>query len=546
MIATEENAYRQGQGSTTATPLAVATTSEGAQRSLAWEEDPYTVDPETVLHLLDLYFAHINSAAYCLFPRNTFVHWVTNCPTKCENERMVLYGVLAMGCVFADDRFSVFGSCCAEIAKDAIATKFGQDSLCVVQTRLLMSIYLFARDSHGCDWDYAGSAIRASTSPKTRLNTDTDCKDTDAECRTREWIGFSFTHAQLAECKRRTFWSCFVMDRFINGTFCAIAVQDIFLRLPCADEAYEQGLPSEAPFYNNGIIDSVHTILTPASPICPMAWLALVAAVWGDVLNFTNRAIHRAHSTYRQAYETLYTETHTQLQGWLTRLPEYLQYSEHNLDRSIQGGYAGAFIPMHALYNFTLMRMNRYVRHAQMPDLIPRNIRAAHYHARALLSMMTTVRNIRRDMANNATTRQTEFFFATPFVGHAIMSAIDVVGAGGLDANLGSTLEVMDGGLDCLRELAKFWNTAQDQLKESERRYYQIQNILTRPFKANGGAWLGREWGMKDSLEKEYDLKYDCIYADDGKGDGYTRKYFDALKDNVGDGKPLAGGLRIV
>ncbi|KAK4539714.1 hypothetical protein LTR36_010425 [Oleoguttula mirabilis] len=534
-----------GYDTTAATPVAVDIPHEGGPKALTWEEDPYNVDREIVLHLLELYFTHINSATYCLFPRNAFIHWVRTCVDKCLNERMVLYAVLAVASVFADDQLSGFGKRCAQIAKDAISAQLGHHNMFVVQARLLVGIYHFARGAYGVAWDYSGSAIRASTSPDLRLN---DEKDRDQEY--GESLGsvrkeFGFTTNQLKECKRRTFWSCFLMDRYENGTLCAITVQDIFLRLPCADDAYEQGLPSGGPYFNNGGIDAADTILTPTSPICPMGWLALIAAIWGDALNFTNRAVHWPDSTYRQAYISQYSETHIQVQGWSSRLPEYLQYSEANLDRSIQCGYAGTFISMHALHSFVLIRINRYVRHAQVPDLIPRNIRAAHYHAHTLLTMMGAVQKSRRGFADTGTGRPTDSVLATPFVGHAIMSATDIVGAGGLDSNLGTTLDVMNGGLSCLREMAKSWNSARDQLKECERRYYQIHNILTRPFKAQSGAWLGREWGMKDPLEKEFASKNDCIYADDAGGDGYTRIYFDALREDARDRAPPIGGLRI-
>ncbi|KAK5119829.1 hypothetical protein LTR85_007155 [Meristemomyces frigidus] len=550
VVAVDDASAGPGHSSAGIGPVAVDAASESEQKALSWEEDPYNIDREIVLHLVELYFTHINSAAYSLFPRESFLHWLRTCADKCLNERMVLYAILAVASVFADDQLSSFGKQCAQIAKDAISAQVGHHNICVVQARLLIGLYHFARGSYGAAWDYSGSAIRASTSPSLRLNDGKGRDENDSAEEYGSTLGggrneFSFSKNQLKECWRRTFWSCFLIDRYENGTLCAVTVQDVFLRLPCADDAYEQSLPSGAPYFNNGVIDAADTILTPASPICPMAWLALIAAIWGDALNFTNRVAHRADSTYRVAYESQYSETHIQLQGWSSRLPEHLQYTVANLDRSIQGGYASTFISMHALYNFILIRINRYVRHAQMPDLIPRNIRAAHYHANTLLGMMGAVRNARRGFADTASGRPTDSTLAAPFAGLAILSAIDIVGAGGLDSNLGTTLEVMNGGLSCLREMAKSWNSARDQLRECERRYYQIHNILKRPFKAQSGAWLGREWGMKDPLEKEFKSPNDCIYADDGGGDGHTRIYFDALREDARERGPPAGGLRI-
>ena len=129
-----------------------------------------------------------------------------------------------------------------------------------------------------------------------------------------------------------------------------------------------------------------------------------------------------------------------------------------------------------------------------------------------------------------------------------ILSAIDVAGAGGPDSTLGRTLDLMSSGLECLQESAKSWNAAKSRFSESQRRFYGIQNILTRPFKAGGGAWLGREWGMKDKLEKEFSWEHDCIYPtrSDELEDGYSRIYFDAFKEDESQAKsPPSGSVRI-
>lgn len=520
-----------------AVPVPASRYVGGPHKTLAWEEDPYSIDPELVEHLTNLYFAHISASGQAMFPRGAFFHWLRTCADKSQSERMVLYAVLALGSVFADDQVSGYGKRCAQIAGDALSSQVGTQSLCVVQARLLIGLYCFAKGSYDAAWEMWGSATRASTSAALRYNTEAACNP-ELVARTQERTEFFLGRDQLAECKRRTFWTCFLMELYDDGTPCAVTLQDIFLRLPCADDLYERGLPSDAPFYNNGIIDSASTILTPSSPISPMARLALLVAIWNDVRNFTSRAVHRPDSLYREAYERQYEETHAQLSGWLSRLPDYLQDNEANFSRSIHGGYAGIFITLHALYHFILIRLNRYVRCKQTRELLPRNIRRAHYHAQALLSVVSAVQSSGWDHSDSAA--------MAPFTGYAILSAVDVKGAGGPDSDLSTTQEVINGGLRCLRELARHWTSARDQLRDSERRFYQIQNMCSRPYKAHSGAWLGRDWGMKDPLEKVFtQLEHDCIYNDDGRGDGYTRTYFDALRDNRQELRSPRGGLRI-
>lgn len=505
-------------------------------------QDPYEVNSELTLHLVDLYLVHVNNATYAMFSRGALLHWMKSQPETSQEERMVIYAMLAMGSVFADEQLTESGKRCAQIAADAIVSGVGKSGIFSVQTRIILSLYSMAMGDSDRSCDYAGAAIRACTSARLKLQIDDDLKIGE-ESNPAGPYPYGFNRNQLFECRRRTFWAVFLLDRFQDGTTCGMDVRDIFLRLPCSDASYEQGTASDAPFFNNGIIDSSRTVLTPASNICPMGWLTLIAAIWGDVLSFTNRTVHRADATYRADYEKFHAETHAAVEGWQSRLPEYLRYTDAHLDRSIYGGYTAMFVTMHALHHFIFIRMNRYMRHASMPDALSRNIREAYSHAQALLSLTIALQAPRRDSAShgmhNSSTNgpnSNDFSLTAPFVGNAVVAAIDVVGAGGLDSNLGSTMDAISGGIGCLRELARAWAPAREQFKSAEKRDYQIKNILSRPYKARSGAWLGREWGMKDRMEQEFRLEDDCIYADDGRGDGYTRTYFDALQESAGHG----------
>ena len=531
---------------TLASPVAVQAFAENGHKALAWDEDPCAIDHDTTNHLLNLYFAHVNDATYNIYPRNAFMRWAMSTPDKCQLERMVLHAMLAVGSVFADDRYSGFGKQCAQIAMDAISAKLGSFNSAVIQSRLMMALYHTAKGHDELAWDYAGSAIRACNSGVLNLQVEYDppkdekVRAADVSMR-RE---FGFTYEQWLECKRRTFWSCFLMDRYEYGRLCAISLHDIFLELPCSDQAYERGFKSEAPCFNNGIIDASKTILTPVSPISPMAWACLLAAIWGDVFTFSHRMKHRSSQTFLEAYENFYAETYNRLQGWSSRLPDYLQYTENNIARSMREGYAGVFVSIHALYHLLLMRLNRYVwHHCLDSERIKRNIRAAHHHAFTLLNDMNAIQATAHQLSS-PNGEQLDLTLSTPLVGHAVMAAVDIAGAGGLDSNIRGTLDAVGGGVDCLRTLSKRWDSAKSQLDYSQKRVYGIQNILARPFKARGGAWLGRQWGMKEPLETEFDREYDCIFA--GELDGYSRIYFDALREDESHGRAPSGSVRIV
>ncbi|KAK3707658.1 hypothetical protein LTR37_012006 [Vermiconidia calcicola] len=522
-------------------PLAQASPQAMRKSPLAWEDDPYELEPEVTLHLVDLYFAHVNNAAYCIYPRGPFLYWLKNFPEKCQNERMVLYAMLATASIFADVSLSsLFGKQCARVAEDAVSTQLGKSNIAVAHTKMLLAVYHFSKGSTGLAWDYVGSAIR--TISFMRLNTEEGClddKDSMAQARTE----FYFSREQLAECKRRLFWSGFLMDRECGAPSCLIKPQDIFLRLPCTDDMFERSIASDVPYFPNETLDPTYSVLTPASPIAPMAWLVLVAGMWGDVNDFIFRTVHRPASSYRETYESFYNDFSNRSQGWLSRLPEHLLYSEANLDRSIQQGYTGTFVSMHAVHHLAHMKLNRYLRHSAVPEFVYRNIRAAHHHSHELLEIMKGLRVANRQIHEPSEGQPRVFSFSTPFPGYATLAAIDIVSAGGRESNVKKTLEEIDSGLACLRELSNYWSSATDQSRACQKRFYQIQTVLTSGSKARSGAWLGRNWGLELPLEQEFQQD-DCIY---GLGDSpeAIQTYFDALAEGEGRGKAPQGGLRI-
>lgn len=503
---------------------------------LCWEEDPYALEPDMTLHLLDQYFTHVNNATYSIFPRYHFMRWLSTYQEKCQNERMVLYAMMAVGSVFADDRYSGVGKHCAQVATEAVQSKTGRFSMALAQARIFLGLYHFAKGANSVACDYVSSGINAVVF--LRLHTERGCFEEDSPVE-KSRHEFAFTKEQLVECKRRTMWSCFLMDHYCGATHNLMSSQDIFIRLPCTDDTYERGLASNAPHFDNGVTDPANTVVTPSSAVSPMAWLVLIAAIWGDVYSFTQRAQYRPANTYESTYEKFHEETCANLQSWASRLPEALQLTKPNVERSIQGGYAGSFISMHVLYHLAWVKMSRFARHEHIPKSIARNVRNAHRHAHELLSVMSTFRAAKWEIMEKEG-HQSAFSFTMPFAGYAILAAIDVVGAGGLDSNMTATLDLISCGLDCLRELGRYWNSARDQEKACEKRYYQIHNVLKHPFTARSGCWLGREWGVHSSLEREFALEDDCIY---GVSD---RDYFDALKDDtaVNGRAPNGNGLR--
>lgn len=527
------------------TPLGVTSSAAVGNIVMTLGDDPYAVEPDVVRYLVELYFNHINNAIYWLYPRRHFLDWLTTASDKCQNEKMTLYALLAAASTFAEPSAKSFGRQCARVAADAIKYQSGKYNVAAAHTNMFLAIYDFAGGRDPATWTYIGAAVHIMRSLD--LYTEEGCQNNSAAS-PHARIEFGFSETQLVECKRRTLWACFLMDRLSGPRPCILKSEDIFLRLPCSETSYEQGIVSDATYFPNDCLEPTQTLLTPASQIAPMAWLVLCAKSFGEVIDFVYR-IQRCHSAmYRDAYERFYQDARNNLQGWLSRLPAELQYSEENLLRSMQDGYVEAFVAIHSVHHMAHMKLNQCLRSSAMSEEIAcRNIREANMHAQKHLRMMCAVQQAGRKLDNYG--EQANVALSTPYLGYVTLTAINIISAGGPESTLQTTLSLIDGAVLCLHELSQHWESAKEQLRVCSKRFYEVQNTLTSGQKSAIGAWLGKQWGLDKSMEPAVSEVFtqvdDCIYGL-GESTEAMQLYFKALAEKDESVHGQQRGLRIV
>ena len=172
-----------------------------------WRTDPYHSQPQLVMHYVDLYFTHINSATYRIFARDPFLHWIQHTKRKSSDELMVLYSMLAIGSTFSSlETRKSEGSLFARVARYAVEKNHGQFSLQLAQSRLILALYHFSVGDGAKAWDYCGSAVRVAAGLKMNLEQAIVKIVDDAP------LDFGLNRYALEECYRRTYWSTFLMD----------------------------------------------------------------------------------------------------------------------------------------------------------------------------------------------------------------------------------------------------------------------------------------------------------------------------------------------
>ncbi|MCJ1285421.1 hypothetical protein MMC26_004761 [Xylographa opegraphella] len=478
-----------------------------------WRTDPFHSNPQLVMHYIDLYFTHINSATYRMFAREPFQHWLQNTKEKSSDELMVLYAMLAIGSTFSTlETRKSDGSLFARVARYAVEKNHGQFSLQLAQSRLILALYHFSMGDGAKAWDYCGSAVRVAAGLKMNLEQAIVNIVDDAP------LDFGLNRYALEECYRRTYWSTFLMDRyngFAIGLFSAVQKEDIFLRLPCDEFSYEKQLQTDMPYFDNGIIDKQLTRVHDRSSMGIMAYLVQFSSIWGDMLANIYRLKHQSSEAYVVEYQRLYSEINARLDSWLSELPSNLSCSQENIVASIRGGYSGTLISVHSLYNIAIMILNRRVRHTCLPpDMLRRNIQQATQHAEKLLLLMQTLLKASSVPIISPLPSQDPsepFYFSTPFPGYAILNAIDILSsAGSLHASgLKDSLGKWQSGLAVVEQLACFWDSARRQRRQITRR---IEAIVTSALAREGDG--KRAWVMMAPLETPFgSVDQDVFYT---------------------------------
>ncbi|KAL2846141.1 hypothetical protein BJY01DRAFT_263413 [Aspergillus pseudoustus] len=445
-----------------------------AQDPLAndWRADPYGVDLELATHYIELYFTFINDRLYYMFPRRRFLLWLRSCQKKSLDDNMLLYSMMALGSVFSDrpDRMTALKRY-SRTARYALDHNQHTLSLQLAQSRIIMSLWYYAIGALVKSWDAAGAAVRTVCGLRYNVEMGGVITEQSQQCE------YGLHPQALIECRRRTFWTAFLMDRlscFYVPSTTSISSQTAFLRLPCREEIYEAQEYTTVPFFQHFLNQLPVSQEDELSGLSAMALLIDVISLWGDVSDHVFRLSLIPAESYNGLFEEFYTTIVRRSDQWLSRLPNHLSFTAVNLERSIRGRKVDPFISIHLLYHATLLKLNRYAR-AQLlrPGMAKQYVHTARNHAAEILrTALALVRYASEYEVSPMTTDPVspKGTLLNPYLGYIILSAVDVLSAGGQTLDLPECINLIRGGLEVVRELSCFWGSTKPLVSLIEAR----------------------------------------------------------------------------
>ncbi|KAJ5512234.1 hypothetical protein N7463_001786 [Penicillium fimorum] len=445
----------------------------------AWHLDPYESDPEAAIHYTECYFLHVNDGLYHMFPHGRFGLWLKTEPAKSADDKMLLYSMMALGSVFSDrlDKMAAMKRY-SRIARFAINRSQHTLSLQLAQSHMIMSLWYYATGSLVGSWDSIGAAGRAVFGLRYNVESGGVIVDQSQKC------DYGLHPQALIECRRRTFWIAFVLDRFsslysASSTF--ISSDVALLRLPCREEIYETQQYATVPYFQSFLNHIPAPTGDDRSTLSPMAFLIEIMAIWGDISLHITRLPHIPPEAYTRLAEEFHTTIIQKSNQWMNRLPDYLTFSSINLERSIRQRKADTFVSTHLFYHASLMKLYRHARYQSLrPEILGQYIHRARYHAVEILRISLTFDQYAKEInpSRYNTETSTSLTLLNPFLGYVILSAVDVLSSAGLASQLHECISYIRGALDTVHELGRYWDGSLQLATVLHRRLGLMINCL--------------------------------------------------------------------
>ncbi|KAL3419746.1 C6 transcription factor [Phlyctema vagabunda] len=220
-----------------------------------------------------------------------------------------------------------------------------------IQALLMLGLYEWDQSKGGRAWFHVGAAIRLAQMMELSYE-----DDMDHAKQTAKRAGVDNTYDK--EVRRRTMWSCFVMDRMLScGKYRdrMVNIDSLKLRLPCADSLFLFGKGAPVGFLTDPISQHDDGILN--------RYIRLVN-IWGEVSIWSHAGGRRTETYPPWDEKSRFFQLRQMLLQFREELPDDLAMNQDNLRNHILGGSGNAYTSLHTLNLISLVMLHReYIPH---------------------------------------------------------------------------------------------------------------------------------------------------------------------------------------
>jgi len=347
--------------------------------------------------------------------------------------------------------------------------RYDWPNITILTCLLILGLHEFGTCQGGRSWALAGQAIRMAYALQLH-------RDLDHDPLTRNGsTPLSFIDREI---RRRTMWSCFLMDRFNSSgtdrpTF--IKEENLKIPLPIKEKYFQLDMPGPTENLRGEVPQPVASgageLSNPKENMGVAAHMIRAIALWGRIINHLNLGGKEEDPHPMWHPESIYADLIQQTESFIKSLPEELQYTLENVQTHHTEGLANQFLFLHISIQQNILFMNRFAvpghTGGRAPADVPKDF-ITKAGAKAFESA-NAISNIIRDGES--------YFVTAPFTGYCafLSSTVHIFGVFSNNSSMEATCKKnLATNVKYLAKMKRYWGMfhfMSESLKDQYRTY---------------------------------------------------------------------------
>ncbi|KAF2280520.1 uncharacterized protein EI97DRAFT_447996 [Westerdykella ornata] len=350
-------------------------TKDADDRSLMTEGAESLPSREIQEHLAEVYFDFVYGQSYPLLHKPNFMRKLA---------RGDLPPVLILAICAISARFSTHpqlrtepaflrGENWAERARQIALKRYDTPNITILIVYLLLGLHEFGTCQGGRSWMFGGMAQRMAYALQLHKELEYDPAAPEADRKP-----LSVTDREI---RRRTMWSCFLMDRFnSSGTDRPLFVNEQYIevQLPVKENLYIKEIQAPTETLDGSVPNPVPPDSgLPSNPKENMgvsAYTIRLICIWGKTVKYMNLGGKEREKEHMWSPKSTFLAIKRELREFKESLPEMLLYNSQNLKSHAVGKTANHFLYLHILYQQIILFMHRFAFPTRADSRPPKDV----------------------------------------------------------------------------------------------------------------------------------------------------------------------------
>jgi hypothetical protein len=233
-----------------------------------------------------------------------------------------------------------------------------------VQALLMLGLYEWGQTRGLSAWVYVGIAIRLAQSMALAYEDDQHNRPSKAKSSTRTDPRSLAAREEATEkeVRRRTLWSCFIMDRMLSaGKFRPnmMSVETLRVQLPCSDDQFLFVHNVQTGFLNTDWLDNVSVQTDSANDDGVLSRYIRLVEIFGRFSEWSYAGGRRTEKQPPWNESTQFFKLRQELAEFHEALPSNLTFTEANLSAHIEKRQSTTYTSLHTLYSLCQIILHR-------------------------------------------------------------------------------------------------------------------------------------------------------------------------------------------